>query len=426
MYTKHSPYPFSRWFSVLLLVLALPFAAIAQPQPQDDEDEEDPNATSLDTVVVTGTHIEGLTEEQLPVTIMDDEAIERTGAINMQDILTYIPSISDFEFEDTNTATNGARGDVAGVNMRNLGSGNTLVLLNGRRMVVHPTFQAINNVPVQAYNVNSIPSSAISRIEVLRDGASPLYGADASAGVVNFVPYTGYDGLNISGRYGWSDDTNYDEAEFTVAGGLEFNGGLTQLGLFGTFYDRSHVHQDELGEFFAILDRQGMDFLPEEWRSDSQWNNGSTLTPYARFRVGMLNEGGQFIGPTRHINPVTGAVGNGNGPARYNFNETQWAVPSTERVNFMATFSHMMDNNLEFFGDAFYYDASSDTQRAASPLDDSLAFLIVPPDAFYNPFPGQEVLLLGWRPVDLGPRIIPVDQDSWRVLGGLRGEWGGW
>ena len=174
-------------------------------QTDDDEDDSD---LVIEEVVVTGTYIAGLNEEVLPVTVMSDTAIEKLGAVNMQDILSYIPSISDFEFEDTNNGTNGARGDVAGVNMRGLGSGNTLVLMNGRRMVAHPVSQTVNSVPVITYNVNSVPSSAVRRIAVLRDGAAPLYGADAIAGVVNFVPYTTFDGLRLSGRYGWSEATD--------------------------------------------------------------------------------------------------------------------------------------------------------------------------------------------------------------------------
>lgn len=399
-------------------VIALPFAATAQ----DDNADRDP----LEEIIVTGTHIKGLNEEVLPVTVMDDKQMKALGAVNMIDILGYIPSISDFEFEDTNTATNGARGDVAGVNMRSLGSGNTLVLLNGRRMVTHPTYQSINNVPVTFYNVNSIPSPAIQRIEVLRDGASAVYGADASAGIVNFIPHTETDGFQLSGKYGASDANSYDEMELGARGGWSFNNDATHLGLFATYYERTEVNQNELSDLFYQLDRVNHPDIPAEWQGDSQLRNDSTLTPWARVRVGALNADGVFVGPTRHVNSSTGLLTNGAGTERYNFNEAQIATPGTERFNFMATLNHELANGMEFFGDASYYQATSSTYRAASPLDDSLAFLIVPPTSYYNTT-GQEVLIIGWRPVDLGPRIIDVDQDTYRVLGGLRGEFSnGW
>lgn len=408
---------------LLLPLTMLPLSLAAQTA---DVEEEAAAAGALEEVIVTGSHIAGLDPAVLPVTVMGAEQIEALGATNMQDILSYIPSITDLDFDDANTGTNGARGDVAGVNMRGLGSGNTLVLLNGRRMVTHPTFQAINSVPVTFYNVNSIASSSIQRIEVLRDGAAPLYGADAIAGVVNFVPYTSYEGLQFTGKYGWSDNTSYDETEVAAAGGFTFNEGRSNLSLFATYYDRSHVHQNELSDLFFQLDRRTHPGIPEEWQGDSQLRNNSSLTPYARFRVGQLNPNGTFTGPTRHINPDTGAIGNGSGPARYNFNEDQWVTPETDRFNFMATYTQDIDNGVEVFADAYYYESSSRTIRAASPLDDSLAFLIVPKGAFYNPFPDQEVLIIGWRPVDLGPRIIDVDQDSFRLMGGLRGSTGSW
>ena len=86
--------------AVTLLMIASP--AMAQ-NPQDDSD----NAESvLEEVIVTGTHIAGLDEEALPVTVVSGELIEALGAVNMQDVLAFIPSVSDLEFEDTNNGTN--------------------------------------------------------------------------------------------------------------------------------------------------------------------------------------------------------------------------------------------------------------------------------------------------------------------------------
>ena len=395
-------------------IVLLPLSALAQ-----DNDEP------VEEIVVTGTFIEGVSEEVLPVTVMGEQAIENLGAVGMFDILGYIPSIGDFEFDDANTGTNGARGDVAGVNMRGIGSGNTLILINGRRMVVHPTFQAINSVPVTFYNVNSIPSSAVQRIEVLRDGASALYGADASAGVVNFITHRNEEGFALSGKYGASSDTEYDESEITARGGWSFNGGRTNLGLFATYYDRTAVDIRELGDLYFQLDRRGHPELPEEWRDDSQLRNDSSLTPWARVSVGSLNAEGRFIGTTMHVNSATGMLANGSGSERYNFNEAQLVTPATERFNAMGSVTHELANGVEFFGDATFYTSESNTFRAASPLDDSLAFLIVPASSFHNPT-GQDVLILGWRPVDLGPRVIDVDQDELRLMAGFRGEFRGW
>ena len=79
---------------------------------------------------------------------------------------------------------NAARGDVASFNLRSIGEGNTLTLINGRRMVLHPITQtsSFDGVPVASANANTLPAAALQRVEVLRDGAGAIYGADAVAG----------------------------------------------------------------------------------------------------------------------------------------------------------------------------------------------------------------------------------------------------
>jgi iron complex outermembrane recepter protein len=155
-------------------------AAIAQ-QAQDTQ--------QLQRVEITGSSIKRVdAETALPVTIIKREDIERTGATTAQDLVNLIPS----NFGGTVVATNvGSTGNASTANLRALGSKYTLVLLNGRRVANY----AFGNSPV---DLNSIPVSAIERIEVLRDGASAVYGADAIAGVINFILKKDYQGLEAS------------------------------------------------------------------------------------------------------------------------------------------------------------------------------------------------------------------------------------
>jgi outer membrane receptor protein involved in Fe transport len=410
--------------SVLLVSTALLIGIDAYGQDVDTDAESDEKM--IEEVIVTGTHIAGLDETVLPVTVMGAEAIEATGAINMGEVLSYIPAISDLEFEDNSNGTNSARGAVSSAALRGLPSAYTLVLLNGRRMVTWPTFQAIGGVPSTFTNINAVPTAAIQRVEVLRDGAAPLYGADAIAGVVNFVTYSSYDGIRLSGRYGWAEDTNYDESEVTAAGGWDFNDGRSNFSVFGSWYERSHVHMNELDALYYDLDRRQNERIPESWRGDSQLRNTSSLTPYARFETGSLREDGSWIGTgSYHVNPATGEIRSGSGSTRYNFNEDAWVTPETERFNVMGTFQHEFGGGLQFFADGYFWQSDGRIIRAASPLDDSLAFLVVPADSYHNPF-DEDVLLRGWRPVDLGPRIIDSEQEQWGLTAGLRGDWSSW
>src|SRR5205823_14702792 len=93
-----------------------------------------------------------------------------------------------------------ARGDVASVDLRGLGSDSTLTLINGRQMAPHPTSMAENGVPSLAVNINAVPRALISRVEILRDGASAIYGADAAAGVINNYVSRDYVGRSVTVR----------------------------------------------------------------------------------------------------------------------------------------------------------------------------------------------------------------------------------
>ena len=96
---------------------------------------------------------------------------------------------------------NASRGDVGAFNLRDIGTGNTLVLLNGRRLITSPGYQTEpilgGSMPVMTVNSNAIPVYGAERVEILRDGASAIYGADALAGVVNTVLKSDFVGLNV-------------------------------------------------------------------------------------------------------------------------------------------------------------------------------------------------------------------------------------
>ena len=152
--------------------------------------------TTLERVSVTGSSIKRLeAETALPVTVMTRSEIQKSGAVSVEDLMHRVAAggamLSD--------STQGAGYATSNVNMRGLGPNSTLVLLNGRRLANHP-FGGIGGAA--AVDLNSIPFAAIDRIEVLRDGASAVYGSDAVGGVVNFITRSDYKNGEISLRYG--------------------------------------------------------------------------------------------------------------------------------------------------------------------------------------------------------------------------------
>jgi iron complex outermembrane receptor protein len=171
-----------------------------------------------DKIEVTGSNIKRIEgETALPVTVITRQDIDRMGATTTEDILKRITS-STAMYSDT---TQGVGYAVSNANLRGIGASSTLVLLNGRRLANH-AFGSIGgfNASANAVDLNSIPFSAIERVEVLRDGASAIYGTDAVGGVINFITRTDYRGLEATITYANpQDDIGGREAGVTLAFG---------------------------------------------------------------------------------------------------------------------------------------------------------------------------------------------------------------
>jgi iron complex outermembrane receptor protein len=172
---------------------------------------------ALDKVQITGSRI-ALKQAQLsgvgPVTVIDAEAIQRSGATSAESLLQRLPASAGAAGNQGNAYwTSGGYGTTQ-VNLRGLGVSRTLVLLNGRRVVNGGT--GANS----AVDLNTIPVAMIERVEVLKDGASAVYGADAVAGVVNIITRKGADGGQISARYGQTSRGDGEETAVNVAWGV--------------------------------------------------------------------------------------------------------------------------------------------------------------------------------------------------------------
>jgi iron complex outermembrane receptor protein len=176
--------------TLLLSTACFSIAGTAFAQSASVDEQTSDQEKRQDTIVVTGSQIVGAqVDDVLPVTRVDAVDIETAGVVSGDELFRSIPQAGAVNFQDNKTSggINDARGDVASINLRELGTGNTLLLINGRRMVLNPGFQTELLVPVVSPNTNTIPASGVRRVEVLRDGASAIYGADAVGGVVNTI-----------------------------------------------------------------------------------------------------------------------------------------------------------------------------------------------------------------------------------------------
>ncbi|RZA21029.1 MAG: TonB-dependent receptor [Lysobacteraceae bacterium] len=212
----HATPAIHRLCAALLVALAAPVAAQAQ---QAGATPATPTVKTLDQVTVTGSRIKRTdVEAALPVTIIQKAEIEAQGITSAEQLLQQLNVASngpDSLAANSGIAPPGTRGNngVSGANLRGQGADATLVLLNGRRVATH-------GLAGQVVDLNSIPFAAIERVEVLRDGASAVYGTDAIGGVVNFITRENYQGASVTAGADVTQEGGGNIFHASVLGGI--------------------------------------------------------------------------------------------------------------------------------------------------------------------------------------------------------------
>ena len=215
-------------YSLLAIFFAFNTILLAQSDPEVEE------------VVVVGSQIKGASiTDVLPVTVISTDDIEALGVSDGDELIDNLveQGLNFFnEQEQASGGVNAARGDTGAYNIRSMGVGNTLTLLNGRRMVNNAGYQTEtiggDFVPTVTVNTNIIPTNGLDRLEILRDGASAIYGADAIAGVVNNVLETDYVGQSLSIRTTGYDHFDATNTDISFKFGVDLNGGATNVSVF--------------------------------------------------------------------------------------------------------------------------------------------------------------------------------------------------
>ncbi|WP_379547864.1 TonB-dependent receptor plug domain-containing protein [Qipengyuania sp. DSG2-2] len=182
--------------------VALGVALAATPAMAQDADEATADEAVGAPIVVTGSRIVRPEVESIsPVTTVGAELIDETGTVRVEDLLNDLPQTVAGQ---TAFVSNGASG-TATVNLRNLGSTRTLVLIDGRRM---PSGDPFATAP----DLNQIPAQLVERIELVTGGASSTYGADAVAGVVNFIMDRDYEGFSLESQVSFYNASNGNDS----------------------------------------------------------------------------------------------------------------------------------------------------------------------------------------------------------------------
>lgn len=317
-----------------LLALATPAFAQTAPAPADTSPEAGAQDDTIpEDIVVTGSSIRGVPPTGSNLIQVGAEEVVNTGASTTQELLATIPQLSTF-----NTAprpdqrSNGIISTAP--NIRGIGQAQTLVLINGHRLVGVGHLQ---NIP----DPSIIPTSGVQRIEVVADGASSVYGSDGIAGVVNVITRKDYNGLEGTFRVGYGDSYNTMNAN-AVAGTKWDGGGVMIAGEYSKTSRLRAVDRDYLTQDFTAAGGR-----------DNRATGNACLSP--TYRVNTTATGG----PTGNfIQPATGAVS----PRCDNIRDLD-LYPRQERLSFLAAGHHQAADNVELFFDAFYSRTQTDAYR---------------------------------------------------------------
>lgn len=437
--------------------------ALAQDETLIEEAAAEPDrpaqaGTEGNVIVVTGSQIKGARiDDILPVTKVGENLIEAANPSSGDELFRAIPQAGSVSFNDYTTSggINSARGDVASINLRELGTGNTLLLINGRRMVLNPGFQTELLVPVVSPDTNTIPVGGVDRVEVLRDGASPIYGADAVAGVVNTFLKGNLDGGFLEGTWRASDGTSLYSTSINGGIGFDFNEGRTNLTVYGYYYHENGA-PTSIRRYSRDSDRRPL-VEGTPWEGDVEWDASSTNSPFGQFDIQAPRSRTPIDDDDFHIQPGTfdGCrldLGNGlcadNGTSldrelRYNMDGDRDLFSKKDRYNVYGLLSHEFSPAAEFYAEASFYRSKSTRRNVQSALLGAVPIGIAA-DAYYNPFgpvtladgspnpnrvpgttiddEGAELLMERYRVIDAGPRVTTVTKDTYRLLAGLRGQ----
>jgi outer membrane receptor protein involved in Fe transport len=385
---------------------ALLSAGIAFAQDEDEDKVE------LERVVTTGTHIRTTDlENAAPVFTIDREDIQKTGLTDIGDILRQIPAAGASLNLSNN---NGGDGSIR-VDLRNLGSNRVLVLVNGRRWVRTLGGSA---------DLTTIPTTIIERIDVLKDGASAIYGSDAISGVINIITRSDYEGVEASAYYGKTSRSDGARQQFNVAMGTASDRG-------SVFFNAEYTKLDSI----SAADRD-ISKLPLFATGNT---GGSAGTPQGSFIIFSPLDG-SFGG----FNTTTPGSNGWNTPddpdlipfsddTRFNYAPDNYLITPQDRTSIYVQGKYQLSDNVSVSSEAMFNRRESVALLAPQPLffgfftgaRPGVNLIGIGGQNPYNPYgvdiPDTYIGLIGRRMVEAGNRIFSNKVDTYHYGLGFEG-----
>ena len=416
--------------STLALAIGLAYAAPAfaqQPETQTTPPGAEGSQASLpiqssqageaQEIVVTGSFIRGTPEDAaLPVDVISADEIQKQGSPTLVDLIKSLPSSAGV-VGDSNQFGAGQTTGSGTVNLRGLGSQRTLVLLNGRRMTPSPS--ALGSV-----DTNLLPSIAIGRIEVLKDGAAALYGSDAIAGVVNFITRTDLNGIEGVANYSFIDGSDGD---YNVG----INAGL-RLG------DRGNIFASAAYRVRSELSTRDREFALRDFFTNPQGGWSQFGSPGTYTTRGVLpgatapSTTGVFADPG--CNAISGPrVQGATAPfCAFSYSQFDNLVEDEEHYQFFASANYELTDTIELHLEGLYSGHNVERENS-SPSYSPVQFLPAALNggiagSFFIPGsnPGLQALYNSYTPAELGlsAGVIGLSRASgvattllWRPIG---------
>lgn len=405
--------------------------------------ESESQPSLIEEVVVTGSNIRRTDDSTVPVSVIGEEAMEVRNALLPVDLLTSLPSVVNLPENETRLGSSGARGDNANINLRNMGATATLVLVNGRRMSINPMTAGLS----QAVNVNQLPTQGVQRIEVLRDGASSIYGSDAVGGVINYIMKREFDGAEVSFSKGGTEHGGGDNTQIALTfGATDFADGRARF--IGTI---EGLKRDSI----SLIDRDFSRSALNVDRAPAPFNNlggpfdgRSSRGYWPTYRVGTSTSNNYFrpvngtpalttVAPSRSANPEF----------FLDLNQFGFASPEVSRGNLFLAGEYDLTDNVTAFAEMGYYTSSSTMRRQPLALNAPTSDqpMVMPIDSPYNPYGSRfyhpngaantdgtprltgtprTVSLTQMTLADLGAEEIDTNADVVRFATGLKGSLG--
>ena len=423
-------------FRKLLTASAVSAVLVTTPSilaaQQDETNNKNSDTSSIEKINVTGSRIKGVDiEGAQPLTVIDSEAIERSGANTIHELLRDLSQLKGgtgtFSTSESGGTSNSTPAGQAAASLRGMGPSSTLTLVNGRRVAPSAFAAGTENF----VDVNSIPLAAIERIEVLASGSSAIYGADAVAGVINYILKEDYQGGEVNASYSDSfADSDESKKQLNLIYGTKVGDG--NLTVFADFYDRNA---------FKATDRS--------YTADPALVNSYSYLPKLENTPNIYyyssRDGNELPAPGCKTELVETEYG--EQICAYYGNEDDYLETPFESVS--AGFMHnVMIDDVKWATDFFFSSTKSRAYSSPSPInqvDDSDGPFVLEDALFiYDEADGSNPLMdqLYIDPFDTpagltaygfgfdarfnDPRTVEVKTDSMRLVSSLEGEINEW